>query len=173
MTRWNSWCWWLFLPLPSRGHGPQSTDRLHGPNCETQLSWDFNGAGQHKGIKCCAVRAGRGRHEVKGGAGQNCDTTCASRSGCSEEEWPTSEEHFKDPGKRGLALNQLITKTFLLNEKCKPVTKEGVHNRTEEIAAQAGQSCETTQAGGAKFLGQLVAYFLGLCVSRSHSAQGR
>lgn len=52
---------------------------------------------------------------VKGAAGQNCDTTCASRSGCSEDDWPSSEEQFK------------------------------------EVAAQAGQSCETTQAGGAKY----------------------
>lgn len=34
--------------------------------------------------------------EVKGGAGQNCDTTCASRSGCSEDAWPGSEEQFKE-----------------------------------------------------------------------------
>ena len=33
--------------------------------------------------------------QVKGAAGQNCDSTCASRSGCSEEAWPKSEEEFK------------------------------------------------------------------------------
>ena len=36
--------------------------------------------------------------EVKGAAGQNCDTTCASRSGCSEEVWPQSEDEFKESG---------------------------------------------------------------------------
>jgi hypothetical protein len=33
--------------------------------------------------------------QVKGAAGQNCDSTCASRSGCSEEAWPKSEEEFQ------------------------------------------------------------------------------
>jgi len=32
---------------------------------------------------------------VKGAAGQNCDSTCASRSGCREEAWPKSEEEFQ------------------------------------------------------------------------------
>ena len=35
---------------------------------------------------------------MKGAAGQNCDTTCASRSGCSEEVWPQSEDEFKESG---------------------------------------------------------------------------
>mmetsp|Transcript_58912 Transcript_58912/g.140330 ORF Transcript_58912/g.140330 Transcript_58912/m.140330 type:complete len:117 (-) Transcript_58912:101-451(-) len=41
-------------------------------------------------IPCAAVTW------VKSAAGQNCDTTCASRSGCSEGDWPMSEEQFQE-----------------------------------------------------------------------------
>mmetsp|Transcript_20345 Transcript_20345/g.36350 ORF Transcript_20345/g.36350 Transcript_20345/m.36350 type:complete len:112 (-) Transcript_20345:125-460(-) len=36
---------------------------------------------------------------IKSPAGVSCDEACASRSGCSENDWPTSEEEFWDVAK--------------------------------------------------------------------------
>eukprot|EP00440_Ansanella_granifera_P036931 gb/GFBE01040068.1/.p1 GENE.gb/GFBE01040068.1/~~gb/GFBE01040068.1/.p1 ORF type:complete len:117 (+),score=28.02 gb/GFBE01040068.1/:1-351(+) len=52
---------------------------------------------------------------VKSAGGVNCDHTCAARSGCSEDDWPSSEEEF------------------------------------HTVAKLAGQVCEGTQSGGAKY----------------------
>mmetsp|Transcript_9681 Transcript_9681/g.21557 ORF Transcript_9681/g.21557 Transcript_9681/m.21557 type:complete len:111 (+) Transcript_9681:77-409(+) len=36
---------------------------------------------------------------VKSPGGASCEHTCAARDGCSEENWPQSEEEFKDIAK--------------------------------------------------------------------------